>query len=206
MDKEYGNPYRVLMVYLSQINEWPVVKQDDSVWLKKFSLFLTKCKMLCNVSLSTVLNVVQKLPLYLQNKWREHVAKLRLGCQNVQFQNLTDFVTSASDIANDPMYGKVALSQHHIIGATGESKSKSDHAGQMASKSSSFATAVSAVKCSFLRYMTINRLAAVGLSAGLGFLYTIQTGPGAVSRGFICAPPATALSPAASADALLLLL
>ncbi len=30
LDKEHGNTYRVSMVYLSQINKWPVVKQDDS--------------------------------------------------------------------------------------------------------------------------------------------------------------------------------
>ena len=85
LDKEYGDPYKVSMVYLSKIHDWPNVKQDDCVGLKKLSLFLTNCfhAMKCLSDLNVLnhpqnlLSIVKKLPVYLQNKWREHVGKMR---------------------------------------------------------------------------------------------------------------------------------
>ena len=60
-----------------------------------------------------MLNVVHKLPSYLQNKWREHVSQTRQTQQRVlQFGDLVTFVASASDAANDPIYGKGTLRQY----------------------------------------------------------------------------------------------
>jgi hypothetical protein len=120
LDKEYGDPYKVSMIYLSKINDWQIIKQDDYVGLKRLSLFLTKCchamKCLSHLNVldhpQNLLSVVQKLPFYLQNKWREYVGKMRQTHQKLmQFQDLAEFVASASDTANDPVYGKAAMSR-----------------------------------------------------------------------------------------------
>ena len=44
LDKEYGDPFKIGMVYLNKIQQWSVIKPDDCVGLKQFSIFLCKCK------------------------------------------------------------------------------------------------------------------------------------------------------------------
>ena len=56
-------------------------------------------------------SIVQKLPSNLQTKWRENVVKSRRKDGTVAgFEDLTKFVEYASESANDPIYGKDALS------------------------------------------------------------------------------------------------
>ncbi|XP_013403245.1 uncharacterized protein LOC106168647 [Lingula anatina] len=126
LDKEYGDPYKTALVYINKVNAWPVIKQDDCIGLKKLSLFLTKCcnAMKCLSYLNVLdhppnmLNVVQKLPFYLQNKWREQVSRVRQTEHIIlKFQDLVTFIASASDAANDPIYGKAAK-QHVPANAT----------------------------------------------------------------------------------------
>ena len=72
LDVEYGDPYIIVMVYMymNKLQEWPVVKQDDNVGLKQFSLYLTKFGIaMGSISYHTVLDhppnmlsVVRKLP------------------------------------------------------------------------------------------------------------------------------------------------
>ena len=91
---------------------------DDSQGLKRLSIFLTKCKIaMKNVSYMCVLDhapnmqaVVSKLPPNLQNKWRDQAAKIkRTNRTPASFMDLAEFVESASDSANDPVFGKEAL-------------------------------------------------------------------------------------------------
>jgi len=67
-----------------------------------------------SISHMTILNhspnmqiIVQKLPTYLQNKWREHVMKLRkYDHRTVNFSDLVTFVDLAAESSNDPIYSK----------------------------------------------------------------------------------------------------
>ncbi len=85
LKKEYGDPYKVSRVYLNKVQNWPAIKPNDCVALKKFSIFLRKCgNAMSSLSYLCVLDnppnmfsVVQKLPNFLQNKWCEHVSKMR---------------------------------------------------------------------------------------------------------------------------------
>ena len=113
LEAEYGHPHKLVMVFTKQIACWPLVKADDAQGLQKFSLLLMKCmtaleginrsEMLDHPT--TLLSAVEKLPPYLRNKWREKahsIALLRAVC----FSDLTAFVTKASQVANDPVFGK----------------------------------------------------------------------------------------------------
>ena len=67
--------------------------------------------------------IVQKLPLYLQDKWREKVVSLRTVYKTIaNFGNLTDFVQIAAESANDPVYSRKALSKTDaVVKSTGKS-------------------------------------------------------------------------------------
>ena len=119
LDSEYGDPYRAAMAFLSKIRAWPVVRSDDNVALRDFYLFLVKCQCARNsLSDMDVLNhpnsmqvIVTKLPLYLQNKWRDNVFKIKTHqLRSPHFDDLLTFVSAASSTANDPVFGKAALS------------------------------------------------------------------------------------------------
>ena len=115
--QEYGNPYKVTAAYMNKLLSWPVVKYDDCNALKSYSLFLTKCYY-ASLSINELVtlnnppnmqHIVLKLPSYLQNKWRETVARPRDQGVVPTFSDLVNFVHRASDAVNDPVYSKQAL-------------------------------------------------------------------------------------------------
>ena len=147
LEKEYGNPYKVSLVYVKKIQEWKSVKAGDNVNLKKFSLFLLECKtaMKC-ISFLDVLNhapnmvcVVQKLPVYLQHTWQKKASRARLEQQILAFDDLVEFVILAAEAANDPVYGRPAT-----IGkdSTGDSKGSKPGTDQFRGKHQTTSMAV----------------------------------------------------------------
>jgi hypothetical protein len=123
LDKEYGDPYKLSIMFLNKINDWPVLKQDDNVGIKYLSLFLIKRKnAMQSISYLRVLNnpsnmlcIVQKLPFYLKNKWREFVCRARRRKQKIlAYPDLAEFVEEAADTANDPIYGKMVIIRHSV--------------------------------------------------------------------------------------------
>ncbi|XP_046560554.1 uncharacterized protein LOC124269575 [Haliotis rubra] len=120
---EYGNPYTVSTAYVNKVLAWPEIKYDDSHGLKQFSYFLIKClHAMKSMSHMNVLNhapnmqaVVLKLPIYLQNKWRDHVTKARLQRDIViAFEDIVQFIEFASKSANEPVYSKDAMSKNEV--------------------------------------------------------------------------------------------
>lgn len=120
LDKEYGDPYKISVAYTNQLMKWPSVKHDDATGLKRLSLFLVKCKnAMKTISYMEVLNhaphlqaIVQKLPTYLQNKWREEVLNIQTKQKrSAGFSDIVKFVEHAAEVSNDPIFGKEALSK-----------------------------------------------------------------------------------------------
>ena len=118
LDKEYGDPYKVSVAYIDKILSWSQIKSDDSHALKRFSIFLIRCmNAMQTIVHLNVLNhlpnlqaIIQKLPSYIQNKWRDHVNKIRRTEQRTAcFADLVCFINSASDSANDPVFSREAL-------------------------------------------------------------------------------------------------
>ena len=118
LQREYGDPYKVATSYTKKVLSWPIIKHDSD--LKCFSIFLTKCRnAMLNIPDMGVLNhlpnlqaMVSKLPNYLQNKWCDNVNKLRCNEHRIaNFHDLSHFVHRASETANDPVFGKQALTQ-----------------------------------------------------------------------------------------------
>lgn len=84
--------------------------------------------------------VVRKLPSALQNPWRDRVVDIRRTRQQVAtFKDLVNFVYSCAEAANDPIYGKAALSEKQ------SDQQKEDRRRQVVLKRSSFSTNVKGV-------------------------------------------------------------
>ena len=118
---EYGDPFKVPTAYIEKANNWPNLKADDGQGLRTLSHFLTKCtNAMQNITHMNVLNhptnmqpIVLKLPLYLQNKWRDTVGRLRNRSldRSVTFHDLMQFVKNEASSVNDPVFSKEALGQ-----------------------------------------------------------------------------------------------
>jgi hypothetical protein len=96
---------------------WTSIKTDVPIQLQKLSIFLTRCRTaMFDQSFSALLNHpdtlrsgVQKLPTYLRNKWAEKAYDMQQN-RSVTFADLEAFVKRASEVANNPMFGKCTLS------------------------------------------------------------------------------------------------
>lgn len=44
LEKEYGDPFKVSMAYVNRVLKWSPIQTEDAPALKRFSLFLVKCK------------------------------------------------------------------------------------------------------------------------------------------------------------------
>jgi len=119
LKKEYGDPYKVATAFVGKVQTWPSIKPDDSDNLKKFVVYLTKCShAMKNVAHMSVLNhspnmqaILKKIPIQLQGKWREHVVMLRKKGVDVEFKHIVEFLWSAVEAADDPVFGKAALNE-----------------------------------------------------------------------------------------------
>ena len=113
LDREYGDPYRTSTEFMRQISDFAQIKPDDPRALRKFAMLLNKClqamRHVQHLSVldhpSSLITAVHKLPAYLQNKWRERAFDISRNATPT-FTQLVDFVVRASDVANDPVFGK----------------------------------------------------------------------------------------------------
>ena len=120
LEKEYGDPFKVSMAYVNKALKWAPIQPDDAPALKRLSLFLIKCKnAMMSVSHMNQLNhptnlqtIAKKLPTHLQSRWRHRAVKLKEKGTLASFKDLAEFVTSAAESANDPVFGVQALSSN----------------------------------------------------------------------------------------------
>ncbi|VDI06661.1 Hypothetical predicted protein [Mytilus galloprovincialis] len=95
----------------------PFIKADHPKALDDFAIFLQECMYAVNyVDAAKVLEysenlklLIQKLPFYMQEKWRNVVYETKSRKNIVTFSHLVEFVKKDSKKANDPVYGKDVL-------------------------------------------------------------------------------------------------
>jgi hypothetical protein len=143
---EYGDSYKISTAYMNKIHEWSTIKHDDCKALRKLSFFLIKCQSaMMNICDLSVLNhapnlqcIVHKLPVYLQNKWRDTSTRLRIQAHRLpQFSDLVCFIRSAAESANDPIFSQEAMDKNPETSR--QTKTPSNRQQSVYVKTSSFA-------------------------------------------------------------------
>ena len=117
LEREYGAPHVVCNAYVTKFASLSPIQPHDIASLKRLYMLCNQC--LCAMSSvaglatmnfpASIQSVVTKLPIYLQNKWRDKVVRLYLEGEPVEFKDLVDLLHVASMAASDPIYGKEAL-------------------------------------------------------------------------------------------------
>ena len=150
LEKEYGDPFKVSMAYVNKALKWSPIQPDDAPALKRLSLFLIKCKnAMMSVSHMNQLNhptnmqtIAKKLPTHLQARWRDRAVKLKEKGTIASFKDLAEFVTSAAESANDPVFGVQALGSSQERRRDNNKRDTKKRPSPPDQTSSSFATSI----------------------------------------------------------------
>ena len=115
LNEEYGNEFKIANSYLKTLEDWPVLKSEDSDALSELSLFLLDCHhYLENMSMSNqmqnpkeIMSIVRKLPYKLQDRWRRRTNDIARNYQTVSFRHLVEFVQAESAVLKQPIFGQI---------------------------------------------------------------------------------------------------
>ena len=113
LDKEYGDPYELARHHSEVLRTWPNVKINDGSALRDLALYLTRIKNIMSRGRefsqfnhpTEIKVIVDKLPQFAVNKWRERDFKIRQEKGEITFDDLTCFVKELSGIVNQPIFG-----------------------------------------------------------------------------------------------------
>jgi len=115
----FGNEYQISECWIQKIVGGPAVKAGDGAGLQEFADDARVCKetleaigMLDEIDTrAKMVKIVNRLPLYLQGKWRHLAIKYLDGNSRYpKFVQLVEFVEQASRELNDPVFGCVTAS------------------------------------------------------------------------------------------------
>ena len=117
LEKQYGNPFKILAAYRQEIKKMAPVKPNDPAAFRKLYNFLLKCNSL-NVDdnqnpLDTpdvICKILAKLPSYLQVGWGRNVLRMRkIQQKEPRLIDMLALVEEEMMICNDPLYSKEAM-------------------------------------------------------------------------------------------------
>ena len=116
LKERFGNDFTILESWVQSITQRAPIKSTDRLNLQRYSDDLKSCKEVLNAmgklseidNQTNLVKIVEKLPTYLQNRWKQEVRKLgERSNRRPQFGDIVSFVDKAAQEANDPVYGKV---------------------------------------------------------------------------------------------------
>ena len=120
----YGDPHRVLSAYSKELKEWKNIKSGDSIALRKFCNFLTKCNCVIKGnywntldSIDNLCTILSKLPGNTRDKWNRKALSIRTNyLREPELQDMITFVSEELTLWSDPLFSKEALEQRKLLG------------------------------------------------------------------------------------------
>ncbi|XP_061175604.1 uncharacterized protein LOC133184531 [Saccostrea echinata] len=116
LEERYGDSELIVTSFIKKALDWPMIK--DAKMLDEFALFLVECQ---NASESidcvsvldyaeNIKRLLSKLPIYLHDRWRTAVLKIKETKRRIGFSDFVTFVKTEAKKSNDPIYGVSSLS------------------------------------------------------------------------------------------------
>ena len=113
LEKEYGDPHKVMSAYMKELNSWRTIKSGDIKGFKKFYRFLLKCntnregevylRLLDNPETLRILQL--KLPQKIQDRWtRKAVQHREAHKKELDFTHFLEFIRVEVEVLDDPVY------------------------------------------------------------------------------------------------------
>ena len=114
--ERFGNDYTILETWIQRMSEYQNIKPSDREGLQEYSDDLKGCKDTLQAmgklqeinNQHTLVRFIEKLPKYLQIKWRGKAREIRTFCRrSPDISDVVVFVEAAAEEANDPVYGRI---------------------------------------------------------------------------------------------------
>ncbi|XP_064635262.1 uncharacterized protein LOC135492633 [Lineus longissimus] len=112
----FGNDFVVSQTWVDKITNRKPIRASDPEALRDLADDLRNCVetltsmgRLDRLNENSLVQIIERLPLYLQNKWKGAAYKIRQEARSPSIQDMLWFVSKAADEANDPVFGKCGL-------------------------------------------------------------------------------------------------
>jgi len=115
LNERFGNQFIILHSWIQKITNGAALKNNDRSQLQQFAddlkccretlLAMNACHEINNQS--TLLKIIERLPPYLQSRWKREVGLLRAKSKCPDINDVVKFVVGAAAEANDPVYGRL---------------------------------------------------------------------------------------------------
>jgi len=116
VEKRFGNRYTVTEAWMANVTKGPILDNWDADGLQEFADNLRCCKETLAAmgnsqevdSQRVLVKIVERLPAYLQVRWRKSVGDIRRKSGKMpDFGELVKFVEASAEEVNDPVYGQL---------------------------------------------------------------------------------------------------
>ncbi|XP_076033078.1 uncharacterized protein LOC143020532 [Oratosquilla oratoria] len=115
LKKRYGNKERIALMHIDKVLAWPEIKEENVETLDDFIVELDSCISAMSgihygiselQNLRTLRQLVEKLPRYLQDRWRRIADELAESGKLVDIKELVRFLEKEVRILNNPIFGR----------------------------------------------------------------------------------------------------
>jgi hypothetical protein len=147
LKERFGDDYTISEAWIQKVTTGAEVKPSDKLGLMEFSDDLQSCKetlqamdRLCEISgQSTLVNIIGRLPIYLQDRWRKSAYEIRKKSgRSPKIGDVVNFVRVSAEEANDPVFGRPNKVDSPKDKATTGNNSWKAKVGQRSKSSSNF--------------------------------------------------------------------
>jgi hypothetical protein len=117
LKERFGNEYLITESWVRKVTVGNSFKAADCERLFEYSDELNNCVVTLKAmgklnevnSQTNLLKITERLPVYLQNRWRKEARDIRVRRQAApSIEDLAAFITRAAEEANDPVFGQIA--------------------------------------------------------------------------------------------------
>ena len=120
LKERFGDTFQILQMWIKKVTTGPQVKANASQQLRQLADDLVCCRETLSAmgafheinNQATLLRIVERLPPFLQNRWKREVRAVRLKQRIPNFNDVVTFVADAAAEMTDSVYGNLGFPQN----------------------------------------------------------------------------------------------
>jgi len=115
LEKQYGNPNRIAQSFLDKLRNWKEITREDRTKINELYFYLNQIKN--NMESMTllnqlnnpveILNIVRKLPMSLQHRWKQRAFEIYKKGDQVAFIHFVEFMEAQSEYVSVPVFDEI---------------------------------------------------------------------------------------------------
>ena len=125
LKERFGNDFVIAEAWITKVTSGSRIRPSDREGLQEFSDDLYSCQETLTamgrlteiMNQQSLVNIVERLPIYLLNRWRREAHKITKRHGRTSFTGIVSFVKDAAEEANDPVYGRMTYIPSNDCGA-----------------------------------------------------------------------------------------